>query len=186
MQISGNRVITFNGDSYTYRYKKDIDETNPDYDYIKNSKLQIILFTTYFDANILNLPDNITCIVFKKSVDFINKKLVLPPKLEILVLPQTVTCILNFPETLKLLIVHEYPVALDNLPADLHELRLLNGYGHKIDCFPVNLKKLIVGNSFVSVLKEMAVLVFEFSHDVLNQLKSTIYPQIFIFSDRTC
>lgn len=50
-------------------------------------------------------------------------------------------------------------------------------------CF---IRKLIVRNSFVSVLKKMAVLMFEFSHDILNQLKSTMYPQIFIFSDRTC
>ena len=153
MEIYNNGVITFKtGGS---NYNKDIDENNPDYDFIKNSKSQVILFNTFFDANILNLPDNITCIVFKKSVDFINKKLVLPPKLEILVLPQRVTCILNFPETLKLLIVHEYPVALDNLPADLHELRLLNGYEHKIDCFPVNLKKLIVGNSYNHTLDNL-------------------------------
>ena len=149
MEIKNGTII------FKSNFNKDININTPEYDFIKNSNIQVIQFNDCLNANILKIPDNITSIVFKEKIDFRNKKLVLPPKLEILVLPHHVTCVLDFPETLKLLIVHEYPVALDNLPTNLHELRLLNGYQHKINYFPVNLKKLILGHSYNHALDNL-------------------------------
>ena len=132
-----NNIITFKDN-----FNNDLDDKY--YDIIKNSNINTIHFNDYFKGNILNLPDNITCIKFSKNVVF-NGKLVLPSKLEILIMPSKYNYKLIFPDTLKLLIIYEYNYDLDNLPSDLHELRLLGDNNVKINMFPINLKKLILG-----------------------------------------
>jgi hypothetical protein len=134
-----NNIITFKA-----KFDKDLDDNY--YDIIKNTNINTIHFNSYFKGNILKLPDTITCITFDKIL--FNGILVLPPKLEILVMPSKYLYKLSFPDTLKLLIIKDYDYDLDNLPSNLHELRLLGCNKVKINMFPVNLKKLILGFTY--------------------------------------